>query len=819
MDAENSLPKPSGLRPPSTTRLPQLSSSTTATFTAQSGLLQEMTDSQNNTRAQQSSMGAPSNGLKRGLAPPISQPEPKRKTLADKAGTDFPGSRIHKAAPTPARSIVKGASLKDMAHVKPSVPVPRTISSYGSSTSRQTSNSSYASSIGPSSRPSSRQARSASVRSGASKNGRPATSMAIREEDQGNAWDVDERLGNFESEFKAMKDMINNSISGQKSLEEDVAAVRLKASELEQLRNDLETKKSELQTELDDAERRIFTLTRELEDEKRARRNDLEDLMRNHRNDVDNRMREFSREKDDLERAARKRLDDAKEQLANDFAKQLGEAHKAFEELEKMLEEERRTAAMRGEANGKDLELQMAQLDDTRKELDRARKTHDDLNALIMRKEARITDLEHQVLEGQKALVHLKGNEQEQLQSFKKMSDEKQAALDQAADALRQAEEAKAKLRIEESRRRKLFEQLQTLKGNIRVMCRIRPGRNETGNAEIKTELGDYDDHMGKMTVMVPSNKYDGQEVLQPKQYDFERVFEQHEGNRAVFEEISQLIQSALDGQRVCIFCYGQTGSGKTYTMSSGEGSIIPNSIKMIYEQAEALKDAGWSYKMWGSFTEVYNEKLFDLLGEDGTRNQVDLRQDPATKKYFVDSKPTLLESPGEVASMLQTASKNRITAATKMNRESSRSHSVFTLKLSGVDIEGNTSEGVLNLIDLAGSERIKDSQVEGVNLTEATSINKSLSTLSQVMMALAEQASHIPYRNSTLTKLLESCLGGSCKTLMFVMISPLSDDIKETVSSLEFATTVSKAKTSHQPGALKAVKTGGSKLAAPKKR
>lgn len=544
--------------------------------------------------------------------------------------------------------------------------------------------------------------------------------------------------------------------------------------------------------ELDTAERRIYALTRDLEDEKRARRNDAEDLLREHRNDIDEKARVFNRERDDLERSYRKKIETVKEELATDFAKQLGEAHKAFEELEKLLEEEKTNATRRSEANGKDLEVQLAELERTRKDLDRARRAQDELNGMLRVKEARISDLENQVQAGQTALIHLKGDEQKQLENFRLMREEKQAALDQAAQALKEADEAKAKLRVEERRRRKLFEQLQTLKGNIRVMCRIRPGRNDSGNAHIDTEVGDYDDHIGKMTVMVPTKNYLGDEILEPRGYDFERVFVQQESNKIIFEEISQLVQSALDGQKVCIFCYGQTGSGKTYTMSSESDSIIPSAMKMIYEQAEALRDAGWTYKMWGSFTEVYNEKLFDLLGRDGTRNQVDLRQDPVSKKYYAESETTLLGSVMEVEHMLETANKNRRVAATNMNRASSRSHCVFTLKLEGVDIDGNKSEGVLNLIDLAGSERVKESQVEGQNFKEAASINTSLSTLSKVMTALADNATHIPYRDSALTKLLESCLGGNCKSLMFVMISPLSTDIKETISSLDFATTVS---------------------------
>ncbi|KAH8205136.1 hypothetical protein TruAng_000701 [Truncatella angustata] len=972
MDTENSVVnKPSALPRLGASKLPQLFSSSTTSQPA----LHEITESQSNTRSQYA-MGPPMKRGPHGLA----QPEPKRKTLADKAGSEFPNatSRSGLVAPTPVRTAaVKGTSIKDMHSARPGT---RSVASYNSSATRNTTNSSYATSIGPGGRPPSRtttHSRSASVRSAAPKNGaRPVTSMGVRSPEQTKngmtphqltskssssnlpvrmlrkhysvndmdtafaqslpvsreasicqqfnaltirepctkssqdgrnpvvsgpqtppptfkipssvtvrnrgqqggslgagalvkeqsrdnqvvpetptcmemthqyarlesslravrtvmmspsptkssfltkesnlnnfvVWDVDERLGTFETEFKAMKEMISTSISGQKSLEENVAAVSKKADELEQIKTDLESSKSELQTKLDDAEQRIYCLTRELDDEKRARRNDAEDLMREHRNDIDKRSRDFNREKDELERALRKNIERVKEEMASNFAKQLGEAHMAFEELEKLLEEEKRIAAVKSEANGKDMEAQFVQLEQLRREREESRRAEQDLKGLLSVREARIGDLERQVQAGQTALIHLKGDEQKQVENFRMIAEEKQLAEDQAAEAISQAEEFKAKLRVEERRRRKLFDQLQTLKGNIRVMCRIRPGRNDSGNAQIETEIGDYDDHIGRMKVMVPIKKYDGEQLVD-KNFDFERVFVQQEGNKIVFEEISQLIQSALDGQKVCIFCYGQTGSGKTFTMSAEGDSIIPSAMKMIYEQAEALKDAGWTYKMWGSFTEVYNEKTYDLLSGDGTRNEVPLRQDPLTKKFYVDSSATLLQSPAEVESMLATANKNRTVAATQMNRASSRSHCVFTLRLEGIDIEGNRSEGVLNLIDLAGSERVKESQVEGQNFREAASINTSLSTLSKVMTALAENASHIPYRDSALTKLLEGCLGGNAKTLMFVMISPLATDIKETVSSLDFATTVSKAKPGQQGGALKTIKTGRSGL------
>ncbi|CRK31402.1 hypothetical protein BN1708_018732, partial [Verticillium longisporum] len=199
---------------------------------------------------------------------------------------------------------------------------------------------------------------------------------------------------------------------------------------------------------------------------------------------------------------------------------------------------------------------------------------------------------------------------------------------------------------------------------------------------------------------------------------------------------------------------------------------------------------------MEGSFIEVYNEELNDLLAphgreSDGKGKRLEIRHDEARKQTTVaHCKTVALDSADKVEAMLAQAQSNRSVAATKSNERSSRSHSVFILKLVGHNAStGERCEGTLNLVDLAGSERLKQSGAEGERMKETQSINKSLSCLGDVIEALGRGSGHVPYRNSKLTHLLQYSLGGNSKTLMFVMVSPLETHLKETLTSLRFAT------------------------------
>ncbi|CAK9327360.1 unnamed protein product [Citrullus colocynthis] len=363
---------------------------------------------------------------------------------------------------------------------------------------------------------------------------------------------------------------------------------------------------------------------------------------------------------------------------------------------------------------------------------------------------------------------------------------------------------ADAELQITEGEklRKKLHNTILELKGNIRVFCRVRPLLPDDGVETTAVSYPTSTEALGRGIDLSQSG--------QKYPFTFDKVFNHEASQQDVFVEISQLVQSALDGYKVCIFAYGQTGSGKTYTMmgrpeAPEQKGLIPRSLEQIFQASQSLQSQGWKYKMQVSMLEIYNETIRDLLsthrsnGSDITRTengvlgkQYTIKHDANGNTHVSDLTIVDVCSIREISSLLQQAAHSRSVGRTQMNEQSSRSHFVFTLRISGVNESTEQQvQGVLNLIDLAGSERLSRSGATGDRLKETQAINKSLSCLSDVIFALAKKEDHVPFRNSKLTYLLQPCLGGDSKTLMFVNISPDPSSVNESLCSLRFAARV----------------------------
>jgi kinesin family protein 11 len=257
-----------------------------------------------------------------------------------------------------------------------------------------------------------------------------------------------------------------------------------------------------------------------------------------------------------------------------------------------------------------------------------------------------------------------------------------------------------------------------------------------------------------------------------------------------------------LAGYNCTIFAYGQTGTGKTYTMSgdmtdtlgilSDEAGIIPRALHALFNKLERDETES-SVKC--SFIELYNEELRDLISPD-ENSKLKIFDDNSKKGHpstlVQGMEESHIKTATEGVKLLQAGSHKRQVAATKCNDLSSRSHTVFTvtayIKRQGDNGEDYVSAGKLNLVDLAGSENIQRSGAENKRAAEAGLINKSLLTLGRVINALVDRSSHIPYRESKLTRLLQDSLGGQTKTCIIATVSPAKSNLEETISTLDYA-------------------------------
>ncbi|KAI3773177.1 hypothetical protein L6452_04380 [Arctium lappa] len=329
---------------------------------------------------------------------------------------------------------------------------------------------------------------------------------------------------------------------------------------------------------------------------------------------------------------------------------------------------------------------------------------------------------------------------------------------------------------------RKLYNQVQDLKGNIRVYCRVRPSLG--GRLDSQSVVDNIEE--GMITINTPAKYGKG-----CRSFNFNKVFGPSATQAEVFADTRPLIRSVLDGYNVCIFAYGQTGSGKTHTMT-GPKDLTENSQGVNYRAlsdlfflAEQRKDT-LQYDVSVQMIEIYNEQVRDLLVTEGLNKRY-----PFLFALQFSSYASLVHvtSMYDVIDLMNLGHRNRAVGATALNDRSSRSHSCLTVHVQGRDLtSGAVLRGCMHLVDLAGSERVDKSEVAGDRLKEAQHINKSLSALGDVISSLAQKNAHVPYRNSKLTQLLQDSLGGQAKTLMFVHISPELNAVGETLSTLKFA-------------------------------
>uniref|UniRef100_A0A8C6NJT7 Kinesin-like protein n=1 Tax=Nothobranchius furzeri TaxID=105023 RepID=A0A8C6NJT7_NOTFU len=326
---------------------------------------------------------------------------------------------------------------------------------------------------------------------------------------------------------------------------------------------------------------------------------------------------------------------------------------------------------------------------------------------------------------------------------------------------------------------------------NVKVVVRCRP-LNQKEKVMGSKQAVVVDEIRGTITV----NKLETPHEL-PKTFTFDTVFGPDSKQLDVYNLTARpIIDSVLEGYNGTIFAYGQTGTGKTFTMEGVRAvpelrGIIPNSFAHIFGHiAKAEGDTRFLVRV--SYLEIYNEEVRDLLGKDQMQ-RLEVKERPDVGVYIKDLSGYVVNNADDMDRIMTLGHKNRSVGATNMNEHSSRSHAIFTITIEcsekGVDGNQHVRMGKLHLVDLAGSERQGKTGATGQRLKEATKINLSLSTLGNVISALVDgKSTHVPYRNSKLTRLLQDSLGGNSKTMMCANIGPADYNYDETISTLRYA-------------------------------
>lgn len=295
-----------------------------------------------------------------------------------------------------------------------------------------------------------------------------------------------------------------------------------------------------------------------------------------------------------------------------------------------------------------------------------------------------------------------------------------------------------------------------------------------------------------------------GKGRIRDYRFVFDRLFDEDATQNEVYEGTTKpLLESVLDGYNATVFAYGATGCGKTHTIlgKPQDPGVIFLTMEELYKRLEALSDTK-VFEVSILFLEIYNETIRDLLNPETHHKKLVLQEDSKNRISVSNLLSRQPGSVGEVMELILLGNLNRTCSPTEANAASSRSHAVLQINVVLRDRTASLSEehtfATLSIIDLAGSERAAATKNRGATLNEGANINKSLLALGNCINALCDprRRNHIPYRNLKLTRLLKFSLGGNCKTVMIVCVSPLSQHYDETLNTLKYADRAKEIKT-----------------------
>ena len=415
----------------------------------------------------------------------------------------------------------------------------------------------------------------------------------------------------------------------------------------------------------------------------------------------------------------------------------------------------------------------------------RAELLQTELQACVQRTESLERELDAKTNDCTAFVLQLDSARQEHNAELRRIKTEMEASAQaQVLSAIKASSKAISQL---EATNRVLNDEIIDMKGRVRVICRLRPAASEAGGLAV-----------------VPHPRYSNKVLADDQSgttatYEFDASCGPASSQKDVFQHVRPVVESCLNGNNVCLFAYGQTGAGKTYTMcgTDAEPGIIQQTVAHLFGCLDASPSTALKSAQMTAL-DIYNESLRDMLapvGAAAAAHSLDIQTPRSASSSCVHGlSQHEVSNFSDFDGLFKQSRKLRSVGSHSMNKESSRSHLVVTLYLELLVSSGGKKEKTVcskvQFIDLAGSERLSRTGAEGMTAIEAQSINASLSTLGLVMATLRKakkKSTHVPYRNSKLTHLLQDSLAGSSKVIMIVNVAAETENAFESASTLEF--------------------------------